>query len=101
MYQGGLLTGKYRRGAAPPAGSRATASGWLDGKIEDAALAKVELFEKVAAKHGLSLFDYSVRRTAATPGITSLIIGVTRIEQLEAAVSALGGARTAMHVPKL
>ena len=75
--------------------------GWLDGKLEDEALQKVELFEKLAARHGLSLFDYTCRRTAAVPGITSLIIGVTRVEQLEAAVRALGGVRSDMHMAKL
>ena len=32
-----------------------------------------------------------VRRSAATAGITSLIIGATKVEQIERAVAALGG----------
>ena len=68
VYQGGLLTGKYKAGAAPPPGSRATESSWLDEKIDDATLAKVGVFERIAAREGLSLFDYvgSRRRRACT-----------------------------------
>ena len=48
-------------------------------------------------REGLSLFDYVVRRSAATAGITSLIIGATKVEQIDRAVAALGGVTTAAH----
>ena len=61
----GLLTGKYKVGVAPPPGCRATESKWLAGKLEEGgALKKVALLERVASRHGLSLFDYVVRATA-------------------------------------
>ena len=102
IYQGGLLTGKYRAGAAPPVGSRATESQWLSGKLEHSALEKVALFERVAAQEGMGLLEYVVRRTAATAGITSLIVGATKVSQIEAAVAALGGVRdTSTHRPKM
>jgi hypothetical protein len=45
-------------------------------------------------QEGLSLFDYVVRRSAATAGITSLVVGATKVSQIEQAVLALGGATT-------
>jgi aryl-alcohol dehydrogenase-like predicted oxidoreductase len=52
---------------------------------------KIGVYERVAARLGLSLFDYTCRKTAAVAGVTSLVVGVSRVEQLEAAVAALGG----------
>ena len=36
------------------------------------------------------LYEYVIRTTANTPGITSIILGVKRLEQLEQAIRALG-----------
>ena len=50
----------------------------------------------------MPLSDYVLRRSAAVAGVTSLIVGVSRLEQLEAAVNALGGVRdAATHRPRL
>jgi len=92
IFQGGVLTGKYKAGVAPPAGSRATDSKWLAGKLEEGTLKKVALLERAATRHGLSLFDYVVRTSLKATGVTSLIVGCTKPEQLEAAVAALRGA---------
>ena len=42
-----------------------------------------------AQEEGLSLFDYVIRTTVGTPGITSIILGAKRPEQLQQAVRAL------------
>jgi len=90
VLQGGLLTGKYREVSAPPAGSRgAEKPEWLpalkDAKVRD----EVARLAAEADGAGLGLLEYAIRRTLAVPGITSIVLGVTSIEQLSQAVQAL------------
>ena len=102
VFEGGLLTGKYQAGEEVPSGSRAAESAWMDTKLSDDALKKVGVLSRVAARSGMPLSDYVLRRSAAVAGVTSLIVGVSRLEQLEAAVNALGGVRdAATHRPRL
>lgn len=83
--QGGLLTGKYRRGQAAPKGSRMADSGWL-AEPEDAVYDKIEATEEVAKQAGLSLGQYSLAWALTQPAMTSLIVGVKHMAQLEEAV---------------
>ena len=53
------------------------------------ALTGVRALGLQAQEKGLSLFDYVIRTTVSTPGITSVILGVKRPEQLEQAILAL------------
>ena len=80
--QGGLLTGKYRRGQPIPAGSRAVESAWLD-EPDDVLYDALEAFESEAQAAGLSPAQYAVRWLLNQPGIASVVVGVKRIEQLE------------------
>ena len=47
----------------------------------DAALERLRALATRAQEEGLSLFDYVIRTTVGTPGITSIILGVKRPEQ--------------------
>src|SRR3954464_12672117 len=54
----GVLTGKYRPGAPPPADSRATSEamgGWMDRLLRDEVLEAVQRLKPLAAEAGLSL----------------------------------------------
>ena len=90
VLQGGLLTGKYRTGREPPAGSRAAEKPeWLPLVADESVMEKVRRLTERAAEEGASLFEYALRSTAGMPGITSIVLGVKRTEQVEAAVRAL------------
>src|SRR5438445_10189571 len=90
VLQGGLLTGKYRDGAAPPSGSRgAEKPEWLPGLQDAATRREIPALAEQAASAGVELFDYAIRVIAATPGITSIVLGVRSVEQLARAVRAL------------
>jgi aryl-alcohol dehydrogenase-like predicted oxidoreductase len=81
----GLLTGKYRRGQEPPAGSR------LAGRPEalsDAAFDVVEALEKYADQREISLLAVAIGGLAAQPTVCSVIAGATTREQVEANVAA-------------
>lgn len=91
VLQGGLLTGKYSNPKAPPKGSRgAEKPEWIPMLKDKQALKDLEALRAQAQGEGLSLLDYVLRTTVNTPGITSLILGVKRPEQLEQAITALG-----------
>ena len=81
----GLLTGKYRRGEAGPAGTR------LEG--QDAGSAEqfeaVERLRTFAAARDLDLVDVAIAGLAAQPAVGSVIAGATKPEQIEANVAAL------------
>jgi aryl-alcohol dehydrogenase-like predicted oxidoreductase len=81
----GLLTGKYRRDGAAPAGSRlAGRTDWLTPEAFD----RVEALEKYAADRDISLLDVAVGGLAAQPAVASVIAGATRPEQVVANVEA-------------
>ncbi|MFH1570552.1 MAG: aldo/keto reductase [Gemmatimonadota bacterium] len=91
VVEGGLLTGKYSTGAPPPAGSRAADKpDWIPGLGEEGVMAALADLERQAAAAGLSLYAFALRRTLAVPGIASIVVGLRRVEQLVAAVAAVG-----------
>ena len=82
---GGWLTGKYRRGEAPPTASRADrepdhfdhGSDWREAKID-----LVEQLDKVATEVGVSLTGLALAFALAHPAVSSVLIGPRTPEQL-------------------
>src|SRR6266704_3173474 len=68
----GALTGKYQRGAAPPAGSRATdsrGSFFITEYLTDDILCRVQELRPVADEAGLSLAQLAVAWTLQNPNV--------------------------------
>ena len=82
----GLLTGKYRRGAAAPAGTRLAAAGRTETGT-DAQFDVVEALEEFAAARGIELIDVAIAGLAAQPAVASVIAGATKPEQIAANVA--------------
>lgn len=99
--QGGLLTGKYRRGKVPAAGTRAADKPDWIWKLEDGLFDKLEGMERLAAELQASPAAYALAWTLAQPAMTAPIVGVTRLEQLQDALSALNVAIPADHFAKI
>jgi aryl-alcohol dehydrogenase-like predicted oxidoreductase len=91
---GGWLSGKYRAGVAPPAGSRAAKSfydaQWWDRERPEVQrkLALIEQLLVLADAHGLALADLALAFVLAHPAVTSAIVGPRTPEQLDAALAA-------------
>ncbi len=77
----GLLTGKYHRGTPPPEGTRLAAR---PGALQDAQFDKVEPLEKYAGERGVTLLEVAIGGLAAQPGVSSVIAGATKPEQVQA-----------------
>ena len=80
--QSGLLTGKYKRGQEAPAGSRGDESSWLDDP-DDELWDRIEEFEREADGASLTPTQYAVKWLLDRPGVTSVIVGCKRPDQLE------------------
>lgn len=81
----GILTGKYKPGAAFPEGSRASRD---DVRMKQAELrdASIELSQKIAAhaeSKGCSASQFALAWVLANPILTSVIIGPRTVEQFE------------------
>jgi aryl-alcohol dehydrogenase-like predicted oxidoreductase len=83
----GLLSGKYRRGAEPPPGSRLS---WRQGWLTDAALDRVEALTAYGAERGLTLLEVAVGGLAALPAVGSVISGAMTPQQVTANAAAAG-----------
>ena len=91
----GFLAGKYRRGQAPPAGSRfenpEVGEGWAKfgfteanpGVFSEAAFRVLDTVEEIAKEKGCTPSQFALAWTAAQPGITSVILGPKTLAQAE------------------
>jgi aryl-alcohol dehydrogenase-like predicted oxidoreductase len=88
----GVLTGKYHRHEAPPAGTRLAgmpaerASDALSDKVFD----RVEALEGFARDHGHTLLELAFAWLLARPTVASVIAGATKPEQVDANAAAAG-----------
>jgi L-glyceraldehyde 3-phosphate reductase len=84
----GMLTDKYLNGI--PAGSRASRGGSLSPRlISDEALAKIRALNEIAGRRGQSLAQLALAWTLRDARVTSALLGVSSVEQLEANLAAL------------
>jgi aryl-alcohol dehydrogenase-like predicted oxidoreductase len=80
---GGLLSGKYRRGQAPPPGSR-HASEWDEPPVydEDKLYDTIEVLVEIAEHRDVSPAQVALGWLLKRPGVTSVIIGARTDDQL-------------------
>jgi L-glyceraldehyde 3-phosphate reductase len=84
----GMLTDRYLNGI--PEGSRATKSGSLStNMLTDETLAKVRALNEIAQRRGQTLSQLALAWTLRDPRVTSTLIGVSSVEQLENNLGAL------------
>ena len=89
----GVLTGKYRPGAAPPPGSRATddrGAGFINAYLTEPILTAVQNLKPVADEAGLSLSQLAVAWTLQNPAVSAAIVGATKPEHVRENVKAAG-----------
>jgi aryl-alcohol dehydrogenase-like predicted oxidoreductase len=87
---GGWLTGKYRRGAAFPDGSRMTQRPEpYEHLVQDDVFDALEMLERMAAERGLSPAGLALAWLLAEPRLASAVVGPTRPEHLRPVVEAL------------
>jgi aryl-alcohol dehydrogenase-like predicted oxidoreductase len=87
---GGWLTGKYRRGEEPPAGSRMTLrpEPYEHLRTEET-FDRLERFEELARERGTTPAALAFAWLLAHPHVTAVVVGPRRPEQLRPALEAL------------
>ncbi|HYB90127.1 MAG TPA: aldo/keto reductase [Candidatus Binataceae bacterium] len=85
----GFLTGKYRRGAEPPKGTRLALMGRMAGQyLTDANFTALESLEEFARAHDHTMVELATSWLACQPEVSSVISGATRPEQVAENVNA-------------
>jgi aryl-alcohol dehydrogenase-like predicted oxidoreductase len=98
----GLLTGKYRRNAQFPKGTRlANETRLADRFLTEANWAKAERLMDFCERRGRSLLELAFSWLAARPTVASIIAGATAAEQVEANVRAVGWTLTAEEIAEV
>jgi aryl-alcohol dehydrogenase-like predicted oxidoreductase len=85
----GLLTGKYRRGQTPPAGTRLSGER-AASQLTEEKLNKVEALIAFAEARGHTILELACSWLLTRPTVASVIAGATRPEQVHANAAAAG-----------
>jgi len=83
----GLLTGKFRRGEAPPPNTRMASR---PDQLTDRVFDRIEALEAFAEERDHSLLELAFAGLAAQPGVASVIAGAMTPEQVRRNVAAAG-----------
>ena len=90
----GVLTGKYKPGAKPPAGSRATdkksGAGMISRWMRDEVLESVQKLQPVADSVGLTMSQLAIAWVLQNDNVSSAIMGATKPSQVKENVKASG-----------
>jgi aryl-alcohol dehydrogenase-like predicted oxidoreductase len=86
----GLLTGKYKNGVPPPAGSRLSRSAQHTGVLNARNWRVVDALSDFAASRGHTLLELAMSWLTSQPFVSSIIAGGTKPEQVAANIAAVG-----------
>ncbi len=81
----GVLTGKYKPGEPPPAGTRAAdpnSNSFMADKMEDSVLERVSRLGPIAREAGLTMSQLALAWCLRQKNLSSVIVGATSLEQL-------------------
>lgn len=83
VLEGGLLTGKYRKGQEAPEDSRNSENpGWIALEVNDDLFTKLDTFEDQAKEKSRSPVQHAVNWLLEQDGIASVVFGLKRTDQL-------------------
>ncbi len=80
-FERGLLLGRYKRGERPAEGSRMQTS---PETLSDSAFDRVDALSALAEERGLSLLQLSLGSLLARDGVTTVLVGATTADQVQA-----------------
>jgi aryl-alcohol dehydrogenase-like predicted oxidoreductase len=97
----GLLTGKYRRDAPFPSGSRLESMDYFKTVLTPANFNRVDQLTEFAAERGHTVLELAIAWLLAQDGVASVITGATTPAQVEANVPAAGWRLTSEDLSSL
>ena len=81
---GGILTGKYKEGEAPPPDTRAGRNQRMQSQLNSDTLGKVSALRKWAEERDHSVGELALSWLLSRPEVSTIIAGATRPEQVDA-----------------
>jgi voltage-dependent potassium channel beta subunit len=87
----GVLTGKYEPGKPPPQGSRGAdekSNMFMQDVLHEDVLTRVQKLKGFVQGQGFELPQFALAWCLRQPGVSAVIVGATKVEQLEANVVA-------------
>ena len=99
--QGGLLTGKYSLGGAPPSDSRAAEKPEWMWELSEDRLKQLQQLDALAAQLGVPTSQYALAWTLMQPAMCSLVVGAKTVAQIQDAVAALSVEIPAEHLTEI
>ncbi len=90
----GILTGKYRPGEEPPAGTRAGDLARIRKRLTDTTLAAVDRLDPWAEARGHTVAELAIAWLLAHPEVSTVIVGARTPDQVEQNLRAAGWALT-------
>ncbi len=99
--QGGLLTGKYSRGQAPQGDSRAAEKPDWMWELNDALFDRLEGVERLASEIDAPPAQYALAWALAQTAMSSLVVGVKNMKQIQDAVTSLSVKIPTAHFEQL
>jgi aryl-alcohol dehydrogenase-like predicted oxidoreductase len=88
---GGLLAGKHRPGQPAENTRFANNRSYYERYWSDENFKAVEKLTEIASANGMSILELSMKWCAAQPVVTSIISGVSRLEQIKQNIASLEG----------
>ena len=82
----GVLTGKYKPGEAAPPGSRGAddkSNQFMQGSMGEDTLTRVQGLAELARGFGCTVGQFALAWCLRQPGVSAVIVGATKIEQIE------------------
>ena len=89
----GVLTGKYKPGQPFPKGSRGAdekSNMFMGNVLTDETLQRVQGLAALVEKHGCTTGQFALAWCLRQPGVSSVIVGATRVAQIEENAAASG-----------
>lgn len=86
--QGGMLSGKYRRGEALPTDSRAAEKPEWMWDLDDRRFDQLEAIQTLANEVDVPMSQYALAWTLQQPAMSSLVVGVKQARHIEDAIAA-------------
>lgn len=85
---GGLLTGKYQRGEAPPSGTRFSTNLPLYGRmLNKTNFDQLDILEKFATERNHTIAELAIAWLLSHDWVSTVIAGVTKVEQVKANIA--------------
>ena len=88
----GLLTGKYKRGEPFPEGTRLASMSYFAGMATEERFDKIDRLQALAQERGHTITELAMSWLAVQPGVSCVLAGATKVEQVRTNAAAAGWA---------